>query len=91
MDKEITAEERLRLEEMVNERTDDNGVRWHKVYFGGGTHFEGWLEQCKELYGDDNIEVEEIEATGFICFEESGEKLYRIWAKKNDGDDLPSV
>ena len=91
MDKEITAEERLRLEETVNEMTDENGIRWHKVYFGGGAHFKGWLEQCKELYGDDNIMVEEIEATGFRCFEESEEKLYRIWAKKGDDDGLPSV
>ena len=91
MDKEITAEERLRIEEMVNEKTDENGVTWYKIYFGGGEHFKGWLEQCRELYGDDNIVVEEVEAAGLKCFEESGEKLYRIWAKKGTGSGLPNA
>jgi hypothetical protein len=29
--------------------------------------------------------VEEIDPAGFKCFEEGGEKLYRIWAKKDVG------
>ncbi len=27
--------------------------------------------------------VEEVDATGYKCFEESGEKLYRIWMKRD--------
>ena len=91
MNKDITDAERLRIEELVNERTDENGVTWYKVYFGGGEHFKGWLAQCKELYGDNNIIIEEIESTGLRCFEESGEKLYRIWAKKGIGGGLPNA
>jgi len=32
--------------------------------------------------------VEEVDPNGFKCFEESGEKLYRIWVKVDEtGDD----
>jgi len=51
-----------------------------KVYFGGGEHFKNWLEQCKEL---GEVKVEEVDATGFKCYEDSDEKLYRIWLKKD--------
>ena len=88
MDKEITAEQRIHLEERVRERTDEKGAVWYKVYFGGGEHFKGWLAQCKELYGEGNLIVEEIDGAGFRCFEEGGERLYRIWAKKSAGGDL---
>jgi hypothetical protein len=71
--------ERLAQEELVRERTDAQGNKWRKVYFGGGKHFQNWLEQCREL---GEVEVEEVDSTGFKCFEESGEKLYRIWMKE---------
>jgi hypothetical protein len=79
--------ERIAEEEHVGERIDQNGVRWRKVYFGGGAHFKNWLEQCKEL---GEVKVEEIDSTGFKCFEEGGERLYRIWMKIDEisGDDL---
>lgn len=73
--------ERLAQEELVRERIDEKGNRWRKVYFGGGAHFRNWLEQCREL---GEVEVEEIDSTGFKCFEEAGEKLYRIWMKEED-------
>jgi hypothetical protein len=72
-------QERLAQEELVRERIDEKGNRWRKVYFGGGSHFRNWLEQCREL---GEVEVEEIDSTGFKCFEEAGEKLYRIWMKE---------
>ena len=71
--------ERLAQEELVRERIDEKGNRWRKVYFGGGAHFRNWLEQCREL---GEVEVEEVDSTGFKCFEESGQKLYRIWMKE---------
>jgi hypothetical protein len=74
-------QERLAQEELVRERIDEKGNRWRKVYFGGGAHFRNWLEQCQEL---GEVEVEEIDSTGFKCFEEAGEKLYRIWMKEED-------
>ena len=43
-----------------------------------GEHFRNWLEQCREL---GEVEVEEVDTKGFKCFEEGGEKLYRIWMK----------
>ena len=76
-----TIQERLADEELVREKIDENGKKWQKVYFGGGEHFKNWLEQCKEL---GEVEVEEVDATGFKCYEDSGEKLYRIWVKMDD-------
>jgi hypothetical protein len=69
----------LAREELVREKVDGEGNRWRKVYFGGGAHFRNWLEQCREL---GEVEVEEVDSRGFKCFEESGEKLYRIWMKE---------
>ncbi|MFW6115112.1 MAG: hypothetical protein ACOC6E_02315 [Thermodesulfobacteriota bacterium] len=80
--------ERMEEEEKVRERVDSQGGKWRKAYFGGGEHFKNWLAQCKEL---GEVEVEEVNSKGYKCFEESGEKLYRIWVKVgkgSDGDDL---
>ena len=75
-----TIQERMAEEALVKERIDNEGNRWTKVYFGGGQHFKNWLEQCKEL---GEVLIEEVDSTGFKCFEEGGEKLYRIWMKMN--------
>lgn len=74
--------ERMAQEEGVREKIDESGNKWTKVYFGGGSHFDNWLTQTKEIYGEESVEVEEIDSTGFRCFEQSGEKMYRIWAKE---------
>jgi hypothetical protein len=66
-----------------SERVDEKGNRWRKVYFGGGAHFRNWLEQCREL---GEVEVEEVDSKGFKCFEEGGQKLYRIWMKEKPPD-----
>ena len=81
---EKTDRERVAEEERIQDRVDKEGNRWKKVYFGGGEHFRNWLDQCIELRGEDNIEVEEIDSRGFKCFEEGGEKLYRIWVKDSN-------
>jgi hypothetical protein len=75
--------ERIAQEEEVREKTDKEGSKWLKSYFGGGAHFRNWLSQIEEIYGRENIEIEEIDPTGFKCFERSQEKLYRIWVKEN--------
>jgi hypothetical protein len=75
--------ERIAQEEEVREKTDKEGSKWLKLYFGGGAHFRNWLDQIKEIYGKENIEIEEIDPAGFKCFEENHEKLYRIWVKEN--------
>lgn len=72
-------------ERALTERTDARGRKWRKAYFGGGAHFRGWLEQFLEIYGADNIEVEEVPFTGLACYDRSGEKMYRIWARVRDG------
>ena len=72
---EIMAEE-----ELIRERVDAKGGKWRKVYFGGGEHFKNWLDQCREL---GEVMVEEVDSTGYKCFKEGGEKLYRIWVKIN--------
>ena len=76
-----TVRERIAEEELVSERVDEKGVKWIKVYFGGGAHFRNWLEQCKEM---GEVMVEEVDSGGFKCFEEGEEKLYRIWMKMNE-------
>lgn len=73
-----TIQERIAEEELVQERIDEEGNRWRKVYFGGGEHFKNWLAQCREL---GEVMVEEVDSRGYKCFEEGGEKLYRIWMK----------
>ena len=80
-----TLQERMAEEERLTEKIDEQGNRWRKVYFGGGDHFKNWLAQCKEM---GEVMVEEVDADGFKCFEQSGEKLYRIWVKMVEtGDD----
>ncbi len=69
---------RIAEEERVRERVDEQGNRWVKVYFGGGQHFKNWLEQCREL---GEVQVEEVNSRGFRCYEEGGERMYRIWLK----------
>ena len=80
-------QERMAAEETVKEKIDEQGNRWTKVYFGGGEHFQNWLAQCKEL---GEVMVEEVDSTGYKCFEQAGEKLYRIWLKVDETktDDL---
>ena len=69
-------------EDSVRERIDEKGDKWTKKYFGGGAHFLNWLEQYKEVYGEENVEIEEIDSKGFGCFEKGNEKMYRIWVKE---------
>ena len=73
-----STQERIAEEELIRERVDAKGDKWKKVYFGGGEHFKNWLDQCREL---GEVMVEEVDFTGYKCFEEGGEKLYRIWVK----------
>lgn len=81
---EETERERIAREESIKEKVDAEGNTWKKVYWGGGAHFKNWLEQTQELADamESEIEVEEIEASGLTCYEEGGEKLYRIWLKE---------
>ena len=80
-----TVRERMAEEERIREKVDAQGNRWRKAYFGGGEHFHNWLAQCREL---GEVMVEEVDSSGYACFEESGEKLYRIWVKlKASSDD----
>ena len=76
--------QRMAEEEKVRQRVDEDGTRWTKVYFGGGAHFRNWLSQFIELKGEENVKMEEADSTGFQCYEESGEKMYHIWAKDED-------
>jgi hypothetical protein len=78
------AQQRMACEDQVRRMVDAQGVGWTKVYWGSGAHFDNWLAQCRELRGVENLWIEEVDPRGLACFESSGEKLYRIWAK-----DLP--
>ena len=76
--------QRIAEEEEVRQRVDEDGTRWTKVYFGGGAHFRNWLSQFIELKGEEDVKVEEVDSRGFQCYEESGEKMYRIWVRDVD-------
>jgi hypothetical protein len=80
---EKETEELMNQEELVKERINENGERWIKKYVGGGAHFLNWLEQFREVYGEENVETEEIDPKGFRCFEKGNEKMFRIWVKEN--------
>jgi hypothetical protein len=69
-------------EDKVREKVDAQGNKWRKVYFGGGSHFQNWLDQTVELCGKRNVEVEEVNIAGLSCSSEGGEKMYRIWVKE---------
>ena len=84
MPKEDIILERMNDEEKTTEKVDGRGNRWRKVYFGGGAHFKNWLSQTIELCGAENVEVEEIDSKGFKCFEDSGERMYRIWVRQQN-------
>ena len=84
VDQENPLQQRMAEEEKIREKVDEDGTRWTKVYFGGGAHFRNWLSQFVELKGEDNVSVEEANSRGFQCYEESGEKMYRIWVKDTD-------
>lgn len=79
---------RIEKENLVYEKVDDEGIKWKKVYFGGGAHFRNWLNQAEELWGKENVEVEEADSTGFHCYEEGGEKMYRIWVREDSEAEL---
>jgi hypothetical protein len=90
VDQENLLQQRIAEEEEIREKVDEDGIRWTKVYFGGGAHFRNWLSQFIELKGEENVKVEEADSTGFQCYEESGEKMYRIWIKETDVKDKAS-
>lgn len=80
-DQQKTIQERLAEEDRIVERVDEAGKRWKKVYVGGGEHFRNWLDQFKEL---GEVQVEEVDPRGFRCFEEGGERLYRVWLSMDE-------
>jgi len=82
-EEESLVRQRMAEEAKVQEKTDGESNRWTKVYFGGGAHLENWLSQFIEIKGAENVEAEEIDSSGFMCYEGSGEKMYRIWVREN--------
>ena len=84
VDQENLIRQRIAEEEAIQEKVDESGNRWTKVYFGSGAHFRNWLTQFIELKGEENVKVEETDSRGFQCYEESVEKMYRIWVKDTD-------
>ena len=76
---EQSCDSQMAREELVKEKIDENGIKWRKVYFGGGEHFKNWLAQAKEL---GEVQFEEVKPEGLECFEKSDEKLFRIWVKE---------
>jgi len=84
IERESLIRQRIGGEQKIRHKVDEDGTTWTKVYFGGGAHFRNWLSQFVELKGEENVKVEEADSAGFQCYEESGEKMYRIWVKDTD-------
>ncbi|MBT7289026.1 MAG: hypothetical protein HN837_00830 [Chloroflexi bacterium] len=82
---EQTCDNQMSREQLIQNKVDENGARWRKVYFGGGMHFENWLAQAKEL---GEVQVEQVIPDGLACFGNSGEKLFRIWVKEEPTPDI---
>lgn len=72
--------EAIRKEQLLTEKVDEKGRVWEKKYFGGGPHFERWLREYEELYGEENIKVEKLDS--FECYQKESE-MYRIWVRKS--------
>jgi len=83
MAKERTVGEKMAQEELVRAKEDERGQKWIKKYVGGGAHFLNWLQQYREVYGEENVEIEEVDSKGFGCFEKGNEKMYRIWVRES--------
>ena len=79
-----TVRQRMVEEENIREKVDEEGLKWTKVYFGGGAHFTNWLSQFVELKGEEDVKVEEADSREFQCYGESGENMYCIWVKGTD-------
>jgi hypothetical protein len=43
VDQENPTQQRMAEEEKIQQRVDEDGTTWMKVYFGGGAHFRNWL------------------------------------------------
>jgi|GEM_PF-2207937 len=69
-------------EDSFLEKIDANGTRWVKKYVGNGVHMNNWLLQYCEVFGEENVLIEEIAAPKSSCYGQSGEKLFRIWVKE---------
>jgi len=82
VDQESRERARLEAEEKVRLLVDSDGTRWTKVYFGGGEHLRNWLEQSREIAGEDNVRVEQIDPEGLPCFGEGPEGMFRIWVRE---------
>ncbi len=91
MDERGPERSRLAAEERVRIEVDSDGVRWKKVYFGGGAHLSNWLAQSEELAGKENVRTERVDAPELTCFSQGGEALYRVWVREGalagGGDD----
>ena len=72
----------MQQENAVQEKTDKNGNVWKKAYFGSGSHFKHWLEQFIEIYGEENIKIEEYPHSDLNCFGDGADTLKRIWVKQ---------
>jgi hypothetical protein len=86
IDQESPIQQRMAEEEKIRQKVEEDGTRWTKVYFGGGAHFRNWLDQFIEVHGEENVKAEEADSRGFQCYEESGEKMYRIWVRDIDAE-----
>ncbi len=81
----------LAEEEWERVRIDRQGNTWKKVYFGSGQHLKNWLDQTIELFGQDNVKMEEVTSSGSGCSGGGSEKLYRVWVKEVKSSDMPPL
>jgi len=64
-------------------------VRWEEVAIDSGDHLQRMVEMYKELDFDVYLEEVRPEDVGRCteCYEASGEKLYRVYARRKQESD----
>lgn len=82
MNEENVCENALALEGKITEKVDRDGTRWWKAYAGGGAHADNWIQQYKEIYGEENIQIEEVVSPCLKCYKGSDEKQLRVWVRE---------
>lgn len=78
---ENSCENAIAREGQIREKVDSTGTKWQKIYVGSGAHADNWIQQCIEIYGADNLQIEEVQSPYLKCYQDGAEKQLRIWLK----------
>jgi len=72
----------LEEEEGVQQKIDEDGNWWTKIYLEDEVQLNNWAKKYLESVGKAGMKVEEIDSIKIQCHEVGGEKIPRIWLKE---------